>query len=78
MTEANYDVFGAITELSLSNLKQNIGFYFFLGYWSVYLALLLTLLLLTRRITKSTFFVKLFRSLSSEQKLMKYIEDNKV
>ena len=43
--ESNYDVFLALTQLNLSNLRNNIGFYFLGGYWALYLILWLILAL---------------------------------
>ena len=39
--EANCDVIGAITELNATNILNNLGFYFGLGYWGLYLVLVL-------------------------------------
>lgn len=61
----------------MANLKENVGFYFFIGFWSLYLALLTVLVLITRRSRKSKFFDKLFASLRSEEKFTKYIEEDK-
>lgn len=40
LQESNYNVFVAITELNLVNLKENIGLYLALSYWGSFLLLL--------------------------------------
>ena len=74
LQSANYNVFRAATRLSFSSLTANLGFIFFLLYWGLYLALLLTLALLTRRGRRKSFFSRLFASLRREEKLMKHVD----
>lgn len=54
LTQANYDVILALSELNLHNLRDNIGSYFFLGYWGLYL--LLCLIFSFRRRKASSFY----------------------
>ena len=41
ITQANFNVIGSISELNFANLKQNLGFYFALGYCGAYLFVVL-------------------------------------
>lgn len=44
LEDSNYDVFLALTQLNFSNLKHNIGLYFAVAYWALFIVLCLTLL----------------------------------
>ena len=78
LRESNYDVFLALSQLSLSNLRYNIGFYFLGGYLGLYLILWLILALVNRRRKKANFYYQLFMQTKEEAKILKEREDNKI
>ena len=79
ITSANYNVFRALPELTFANLQRNLGFHFFLGFWSVFLfSLFLLLLLNARRFSHNKFFYKLYASLNKQEQLMKSMEEGQV
>ena len=68
ISQANYNVLEAVTELNISNLQGNLGLYFAIGYWGAYLTLALIFELACKR-TKSRFFMKMFVKMKREDKI---------
>ena len=57
---SNYDVFLAVTQLSLENLKSNVGSYIAVTYWASFLIFFFILRDIDSRKMKSLFYEKLF------------------
>ena len=74
LTEANYDVILAFTELNLDNLERNIGSYFFIGYWGAYLFLCIIFSIKRRKL--DSFYVKLFSYLKQQEEIEERIREN--
>lgn len=76
--EANYNVMGALTELNFTNIKQNLGFYFGLGYWGLYLVLVLIFELIGKLSCRRDFFHKLFHFTNRDEELPIYDENGEL
>lgn len=74
ITEANFNVFEAITDLNASNLTQNLGLYFALGYWGLYLTFIL-IFELAEKARRKNFFIKLFLISKKDYELPIYDEN---
>ena len=56
LEDSNYAVFLVLPELTLSNLLSNIGFYFAIGYWSLFTPICLALSIADRKRRKRSDF----------------------
>lgn len=63
LEESNYTVFEVITELNVSNLSDNFGFYFAIGFWSSFALFCIFACRVDRSRLRVNFFPKLFMSL---------------
>lgn len=78
LEQSNYDVLLALTELNFTNLKSNIGLYFIVGYWSLFLILCLLFTLVDRRFKKTNFYHKLFLYFKTQEGRQKQEPENKI